>query len=425
MRLSHWTTCAAFAALSLLAVPASAGADTAGTLFEQPAFNIASVDGQDGWMKTGPYDATIVANSGTAAVAFGQQSLRISNATTSGSFADQTFSAPLTDGAGESTSTDGGQAGGERQPHFDTTFRFLSTTPGAEQSGLAVTISPDTGTGGRMSFLRLRDTPTGLAIDFVDVPSAQTDAGGHVAFNQIDIAQSLDRTIPHTVRISMDFVPGDSNDIVKVYVDDALLVTGSSWENYYRHDSENPSGNVPVVDQLMLRVSSAAQPALQGKGFLVDDVSSRSYGGQGGATGPAGPASPAGTPGVNGSIAPTGQDGARGQTGPTGASGTTNTTAARVNILSTRLNRRTGVASVRLRCPAKAVICSGNVSLLNGRGVRVQRTYDLSALESATLRVRFATGSRTATARKRSTVKVTVFSRDQAGLAARVTRTLR
>ena len=223
----------------------------------------------------------------------------------------------------------------------------------------------------------------------------------------------------------MDFVPGDSNDIVKVYVDDALLVTGSSWENYYRHDSENPSGNVPVVDQLMLRVSSAAQPALQGKGFLVDDVSSRSYGGQGGATGPAGPASPAGTPGVNGSIAPTGQDGARGQTGPTGASGTTNTTAARVNILSTRLNRRTGVASVRLRCPAKAVICSGNVSLLNGRGVRVQRTYDLSALESATLRVRFATGSRTATARKRSTVKVTVFSRDQAGLAARVTRTLR
>ena len=158
-------------------MPAAAGADSAGTLLEQPVFNIANVDGQDGWMKTGPYDATIVANSGTAAVAFGQQSLRISNATTSGSFADQTFSAPLTDGAGESTSTDGGQAGGERQPHFDTTFRFLSTTPGAEQPSLAVTISPDSGTGGRMSFLRLRDTPTGLAIDFVDVPSAVTTRG--------------------------------------------------------------------------------------------------------------------------------------------------------------------------------------------------------------------------------------------------------
>ena len=223
MRLSHWTTCAAFAALSLLAVPAAAGADTAGTLFEQPAFTGSNVN-QDGWMKTGPYDATIVANSGVAAVAFGQQSLRISNATTSGSFADQTFSAPLTDGAGESTSADGGHAGGERQPHFDTTFRFLSTTPGAEQPGLAVTISPDSGNGGRMSFLRLRDTPTGLAIDFVDVPSAVTNAG-HVEFNEIGIAQSLDRTVPHTVRISMDFVSGESNDVVKVYVDDALVVT--------------------------------------------------------------------------------------------------------------------------------------------------------------------------------------------------------
>ena len=253
-------------------------------------------------MKTGPYDAAIVANSGVAAVAFGQQSLRISNATTSGSFADQTFSAPLTDGAGESTSTDGGQAGGERQPHFDTTFRFLSTTPGAEQPGLAITISPDSGAGGLMSFLRLRDTPTGLPIDFVDVPSAVTNAG-HVDFNQIDIAQSLDRTVPHTVRISMDFVPGESNDVVKVYVDDALLVTGSSWENYYRYDSENPSGNVPVVDQLMLRVSGVARPGPAGNGFLIDDVCSRSYGGQGGATGPTGPASPAGIPSVNGSFA--------------------------------------------------------------------------------------------------------------------------
>ncbi len=141
---------------------------------------------------------------------------------------------------------------------------------------------------------------------------------------------------------------------------------------------------------------------------------------------PVPPAPPAaGIPGVNGSIAPTGQNGARGQTGATGASGTANTTAARVNILSSRLNRRTGVASIRLRCPAKAGICSGNVSLLNGRDARVRRSFDLSSLESATLRVRFATGSRTATVRKRSTVKVTVFSRDQAGLAARVTRTLR
>ena len=194
-------------------------------------------------------------------------------------FRGSAVSAPLTDGAGESTSNAAGQAGGERQPHFDSTFGSF-TTPG-EQSGLAVTVSPDSGSGGRMSFLRLRDTPTGLAIDFVDVPTVDVTAG-HVDFRETVIATSLDRTVPHTVRISMDFVPGANNDVVAVYVDDQLRMTGSSWENYYRLDTENgPANPVPVVDQLLLRVSSAAQPALAGKGFLIDDVSARSYGGPG------------------------------------------------------------------------------------------------------------------------------------------------
>jgi hypothetical protein len=435
MKLSHWMTCAAFAALSLLAVPAVAQADTAGTLFEQPFFTSASaLDGQDGWLNTGGHDAAIVTNTGSAAVAFGQQSLRISNARTSGAFGDQTFSAPLTDGAGEATSAAGGQAGGERQPHYDTTFRFLSTTPGAEQPGLAVTISPDTGNGGRMSFLRLRDTPAGIAIDFVDVPSALTDQG-HVDFRETEVAQALARTGPHSVRLSIDFVPGESNDVVKVYVDDELRFTGSSWENYYRHDTENgPNNPVPVVDQLLLRVSSnPAHPELDGKGFLIDDVSSRSYGGPVGPVGPAGPTGPPGPAGptspvvIPGAVAPSGIAGAQGQQGQTGARGPATPTvkAVRVSILSARLNRNTGVAAVRLRCPASAGLCSGNISLTNGRGVRVQRMYDLSSLQSGTLRIRFATNRSTATLRKRASVQLAVFSRDQSGQAARVMRTLR
>ena len=80
------------------------------------------------------------------------------------------------------------------------------------------------------------------------------------------IAQALDRTVPHSVRVSIDFVPGESNDVVKVYVDDQLRITGSSWENYYRHDIEAAGSNntVPVIDQLMLRVSGTARPANQG-----------------------------------------------------------------------------------------------------------------------------------------------------------------
>ena len=420
MTRSHWTTGAAVAALSLFALPAVAGAETNGTLFEPPSFSPGSIHGQGGWMKTGGFDAAIVANSGPTAAVFGAQSLRISNATTSGSFGDQTFSAPLVDGAGEATSVNGGQAGGERQPHFDATFQFMSAAPAAVQPGLAVTVSPDSGNGGRMSFLRLRDTPAGIAIDFNEV---RTDND----FHEVEIAQGLDRSVPHTVRISMDFVAGNDNDVVKVYVDGQLKVTGKSWENYYRTAPEQgPANAVPVVDQLLLRVSSVAQPANVGKGFLIDDVSLRSYGGLGGAIGPVGPDGADGADGATGPAGPsvlsTSQPGANGAQGPAGKPGADapSVKPVRVSILSSRLNRNTGVASLRLRCPARAGICSGNISLTNSRGVIVRKMYDLSANESATLRIRFASGKV-----QRSAVKVVVFSRDQAGRATRVKRTLR
>jgi hypothetical protein len=245
-----------------------------------------------------------------------------------------------------------------------------------------------------------------------------------VDFRELEIAQALDRTVPHSIRIAIDFVPGESNDVVKVYVDDQLRMTGSSWENYYRHDAQaGPANTVPVIDQLLLRVSSTAQPALQGKGFLVDDVSSRSYGGEGG---PAGPAGPAGAPGLNAAIAPNGLTGAQGQTGASATNTLTPIAApVGVQIRSARLNRRTGLATIRLRCPAGAGLCSGNASLLNGRGTRVRRMYDLSSLQFATLRIRFATRGRTATVHKRTSVKLAVFSRDKSGQAVRVQRTLR
>jgi hypothetical protein len=264
------TACAAVAALSLAALPAIANADTVGTAFEPSGFHVGNIDGQGGWTKTGAYDAAIVANTGTAATVFGSQSLRISNATTSGSFGDQTFSPGLVDGAGEATSSNGGQAGGARQPHFDATFSFLSATPGAEQPGLTMTVSPDSGNGGRMSFIRLRDMPTGVSIDFDD---AVIDTQGAVGFREVEIAHLLDRTVPHSVRFSMDFVPGVNNDVVKVYVDGALAITGTSWENYYRDASGGPASDVPVIDQLLFRASATAAPATQGKGFEFDNVS--------------------------------------------------------------------------------------------------------------------------------------------------------
>ena len=51
--------------------------------------------------------------------------------------------------------------------------------------------------------------------------------------------------------------------------------------------------------------------------------------------------------------------------------------------------------------------------------------YDLSAKESVRVQIRFASGKRTATVRTRPAVMVAVFSRDKAGQATRVRRTLR
>jgi hypothetical protein len=341
----RWTACAAVAVLSLAALPAVARADTTGTLFEPSGFHVGNIDGQGGWTKSGTFDAAIVANTGTAAAVFGSQSLRISNATTNGTFADQTFSPGLVDGAGEATSGTGGQAGGERQPHFDATFSFLSATPSAEQPGLAMTISPDSGSGGRMSFLRLRDMPTGISIDFDD---AVLDAQGAVDFREVEIAHLIDRSVPHTVRFSMDFVPGANNDVVKVYIDDVLAITGTSWENYYRDASAGGSpSSVPVIDQLMLRSSSTAAPATQGKGFEFDDVSLRSSGGRSDDPAPAPTPTPTPVPLPQVQPGPAGPAGANGTNGTNGTSGTTVIATPKKSVCSGNTTRVVSAPSRR------------------------------------------------------------------------------
>src|SRR2546430_1474858 len=95
--------------LSAVAVLAFAGAvaaraDSVGPItFEPPTYTTGNIDGQNGWMKTGPYDVAVVKVSAFAAAAsygFGLQALRLSDAITSGSFGDQTFSPGLAQAAG-------------------------------------------------------------------------------------------------------------------------------------------------------------------------------------------------------------------------------------------------------------------------------------------------------------------------------------
>ena len=250
-------------ALALAALPNITGADSAGVDFDPPDYTPGSVNGQNNWSSTGSYDQAVVTNSGAPA-SFALQSLRISNAVTSPAFADQTFSPSLTNEAGETTATNGGFSGGVRQGRFTGSWSFISTTPALEQAGLSVVVSPDRGDGARMSWVQMEDTPSGISINFFDY---QRSVGDFVFTN---VASGLARNAPHLIEITMDFFDGAENDVVKVYVDGALLHTGTSWEDFFR-DFE-PGGTSRTVDSLLFRVGGDAAPDTLGKGFLIDNV---------------------------------------------------------------------------------------------------------------------------------------------------------
>jgi len=232
-------------------------------------FTLGSVNGQGGWSATGPFDQEIVANT-VGYPSFGCQALRLSNAVTSGSFSNQTFSDSITNEAGETDALNGGLSGGTRQSHFSAEFDIAAATT-THQPGLAITVSPDRGDGARMSFLRFTDTPTGIDVIFFDVQSVTDPA----VFASTTIATGLSRTMPHTVRFEMEFVDGPSNDVVEIYINNVLVHTGTTWENYYRFASESNPGlaqnNSRTVDSLLFRLSGPAAPATLGAGFLIDN----------------------------------------------------------------------------------------------------------------------------------------------------------
>ena len=244
-----------------------ASADTKNTNFEN--FTLGTVDGQNGWSSGGQppshtvYDSGVVLNT-YGYPSFGTKSFRISNAITSSGFGNQTFSQSLSNEAGETAASTSTYSGGVRQPYFEAQWDFASADPGAEQVGLAMTASPDEGDGSRMSWIQMLDTPTGLQLNFIDYQDSLSD------FVQTSIATSLSRTVPHTVKITMQFIDGPANDIVKIYLDGALIHIGTSWEGYARA----AGGATNPVDSILFRLAGAAAPANLGKGFLIDNFSS-------------------------------------------------------------------------------------------------------------------------------------------------------
>lgn len=267
----------AFALSLAMVVPASA--ETAPTIdFE--SYSLGTINGQDGWSSLGAagsgcaiYDHEVDSSFGTTG--FDNQSLRISNAVTSGCFGDQTFSKSLTDEAGETSAQNGGLSGGTRQPSFTAEFDLASVLA-TLQPGMSFSVSPDRGDGARMSYLRFEDQADGIHVFFDDYQDL-SPFGGSVGdpagcgaednFFETDIA-TLTRT-PHTLKFVIDFADGPRNDVVKIYIDGNLEITGTSWEDYFRYCEGNPTR---TVDSLIFRTGGTAVPANAGNGFLVDNL---------------------------------------------------------------------------------------------------------------------------------------------------------
>ena len=253
------------------AFASSASADTIGPItFEPPSYAVGDINGQQGWLKLNPaYDVKVAAVSSypaASAYGFGTQALRLSDAFTSGSFGDQTFSPGLTQPAGEAP----GLAN-----HFDSTFWFgtaLATAaardahvrqPGQRQRR-ADELPALRGSERRgPCLLRRRRDSAGPIVSV-----------GCANFVEKDIA-TLNRTSAHSIRFSIDFKPGPGNDVVKIYIDGSLATTGTTWEDYYRYDPEAAgNGNqVSPVNKMLFRESGAPNPFDLGKGFLVDGLS--------------------------------------------------------------------------------------------------------------------------------------------------------
>lgn len=274
---------AAIVAMTIIPIGASVVlADTKSETFD--GMTVGSPNGQAGWQAAGSagsgcatYDHAIVDNTYGIA-SFGLKSLRMSNAVTSGCFSDQTFSASLVDEAGETSAQGGGFSGGTRQRHFEAQWDFASTVPGSEQAGLSVVASPDRGDGARMSWIQMADTPAGLAVNVYDyrdehvTGGALGDPNGAAAnddFFFTTVASGLDRTIVHSIKVSMDFLEGPRNDVVRVWVDGTLRHVDTSWEDYFRYAEGNPTR---TVDSILFRTGGTAAPATAGNGLLIDNL---------------------------------------------------------------------------------------------------------------------------------------------------------
>ncbi len=221
-----------------------ATADTVSSITFDSPYVAGNINGQQGWSNTGGYDANVVS---TTRFDFGN-ALQISNAKTSGSFGDQTFSPLLTTGA----------AAGTDLQHFTASFS-IGTTETTVQDGLSISVSPDNGQGARMSYLRFDDQTDGVHVFF--------DQARGATFKESDIG-TLAHGTAYTIAFLIDLTAASSKQVT-ITIDDNVEAVGSTWAGYYQTQEHNPT---PTISTMLFRASGTAVSSLVGQGFLIDNL---------------------------------------------------------------------------------------------------------------------------------------------------------
>jgi hypothetical protein len=250
--------------LTLGAAAHAAPVTTSTTSFD--GFANGSVNGQGGWGVSNPaFNQQVVDLGG------GNKALRIANTVTSGSFGDQTF-APRPGGSPTNPAVDpvngspgffaGESSTGATYNRFIGSFDFRSVL-GTVDAGARITVSPDNGEGGRQGFVALESTAAGVTVSTFAVDAA----GGFVAQPTLATVAFAEW---NTLRYEIDFLDGDNNDVARIYLNNSLVSTINSWENFYDafQSAIHPNG-VPV-QSILFRLSGAAATAAQG--FYIDNV---------------------------------------------------------------------------------------------------------------------------------------------------------
>ncbi|QDU47240.1 PEP-CTERM motif protein [Symmachiella dynata] len=240
----------------------------AGSFTDFESFALGSVNGQGGWSATNANIDQGVVDDGT-----GNQVWRISNAVTGSSFGDMPFaprpggipSLPLDPTNSMPNEFAGEGSTGATYNRYFTEFDFQSAT-GAAQAGLSITLSPDNGSGGRQGFVDIEDTGSSLEIITYDVDSSGNFVG------PTTISTGLSYTDWHTLGIEVLFMDGVENDVVNYYVNNSLVYSGTSWEQFYAiHQPALQPLGVPVQTTLF-RVSGTAATGTLGGGLYIDNV---------------------------------------------------------------------------------------------------------------------------------------------------------